>query len=40
MAATMEITFSGTKQENDLEREFFRYLVREGMHVRVESTRG
>lgn len=37
---TMEITFSGTQQENDLEREFFRYLVREGMHVRVESTRG
>lgn len=36
---TMEITFSGTQQEKDLEREFFRFLVREGLHVHVESTR-
>lgn len=34
-----EITFSGVQKENDLEREFFRFLVREGLHVRVESNR-
>ena len=34
-----EITFSGVKKETDLEREFFRFLVREGLHVRVESNR-
>lgn len=36
---TMEITFSGVQKENDLEREFFRFLVREGLHVRIESNR-
>ena len=36
---TMEITFAGTGQESDTEREFFRFLVREGIHVRVESNR-
>ena len=34
-----EITFSGVQKETDLEREFFRFLVREGLHVRVESNR-
>ena len=36
---TMEITFSGVQKQTDLEREFFRFLVREGLHVRVESNR-
>lgn len=36
---TMEITFAGTLQETDTEREFFRFLVREGIHVKVESNR-
>ena len=36
---TMEITFSGVQKETDLEREFFRFLVREGLHVRIESNR-
>ena len=36
---TMEITFAGTGQESDTEWEFFRFLVREGIHVRVESNR-
>ena len=36
---TMEITFAGTGQEADTERDFFRFLVREGIHVRVESNR-
>ena len=36
---TMEITFSGTMQESDLERDFFRFLVREGIPVRIESNR-
>lgn len=35
----MEITFSGTQKENDLEREFFRFLVRDGIHVKIESNR-
>ena len=35
----MEITFSGTQTETDLEREFFRFLVREGIPVRVVSNR-
>lgn len=34
-----EITFSGVQKETELEREFFRFLVREGLHVRVESNR-
>lgn len=36
---TMAITFAGTLQETDTEREFFRFLVREGIHVKVESNR-
>lgn len=36
---TMEITFSGTQKQTDLEREFFRYLVREGIPVHIESNR-
>lgn len=36
---TLEITVSGTGRETDLERELFRHLVREGLHVRVESNR-
>lgn len=36
---TMTITFAGTMKETDTEREFFRFLVREGLHVRVESNR-
>ena len=36
---TMAITFAGTQKETDTEREFFRFLVREGIHVKVESNR-
>ncbi len=36
---TMEITFAGTQTETDTERDFFRFLVREGIPVRVESNR-
>jgi len=36
---TMEITFAGTLQETDTERDFFRFLVREGIPVKVESNR-
>jgi len=36
---TMTITFAGTQKETDLEREFFRFLVRQGIPVRVESNR-
>ena len=36
---TMAITFAGTGRESDTEREFFRFLVREGVPVRVESNR-
>ena len=35
----MEITFAGTQRETDTEREFFRFLVRDGVHVKVESNR-
>lgn len=34
-----EITFSGVQKEAELEREFFRFLVRDGLHVRIESNR-
>ena len=37
---TMEITFAGTVKEADTERAFFRFLVREGLHVKVISNRG
>ncbi|NCB62311.1 MAG: hypothetical protein EOM52_01670 [Clostridia bacterium] len=36
---TMEITFAGTAKESDVERDFFRHLVREGIHVKVISNR-
>ena len=36
---TMAITFAGTGRESDTEREFFRFLVREGIPVKVESNR-
>ena len=36
---TMEITFSGTMRESDLERDFFRFLIRQGIPVKVESNR-
>ena len=35
----MEITFAGTQKEADTEREFFRFLVKDGVHVKVESNR-
>ena len=35
----MELSFSGTMKESELERDFFRFLVREGIPVRVESNR-
>ena len=36
---TMEITFAGTVKESDVERDFFRHLVREGIHVKILSNR-
>ena len=36
---TMEITFAGTQAETDTERDFFRFLVRQGIPVHVESNR-
>lgn len=36
---TLEITFSGTQRETDTERDFFRFLVRDGIPVRIESNR-
>ena len=36
---TMEVTFSGTMKESELERDFFRFLVKEGIPVRIESNR-
>ena len=36
---TMSIAFAGTLQETDTEREFFRFLVKEGLPVKVESNR-
>lgn len=36
---TMEITFAGTQKDTDTEREFFRFLVRQGLPVRIESNR-
>ncbi len=36
---TMCITFAGTMKETDTERDFFRFLVKEGVHVKVESNR-
>lgn len=36
---TMAITFAGTLKETDTERDFFRFLVQEGIPVKVESNR-
>lgn len=36
---TMVMTFSGTQQETTVEREFFRFLVKDGVPVRIESNR-
>ena len=35
----MAVTFSGTMKESDTEREFFRFLVKDGIPVHVESNR-
>ncbi|HIS52241.1 MAG TPA: hypothetical protein IAC15_05825 [Candidatus Onthomonas avicola] len=36
---TMEITFAGTVRESEVERDFFRHFVREGIPVKVISNR-
>ena len=36
---TMEITFAGTQKETDTERDFFRFLVKAGIPVKVVSNR-
>lgn len=36
---TMAITFAGTVKQTDTEREFFRFLVQDGIHVKIESNR-
>lgn len=36
---TMEVTFAGTQAETETERDFFRFLVRDGIPVRIESNR-
>lgn len=36
---TMEITFAGTVKESDIERDFFRHLIKEGIPVKVISNR-
>lgn len=36
---TMSIAFAGIIKETDMEREFFRHLVRDGIHVKVISNR-
>ena len=35
----LEITFAGTQKETETERDFFRFLVQEGLPVRIESNR-
>ncbi len=35
----MAFTFGGTLKETDTERRFFRFLVKEGLHVKIESNR-
>ena len=35
----MEVTFSGTMKESELERDFFRFLIKEGIPVHIESNR-
>lgn len=39
MGDTMALSFSGTMKEADLERDFFRWLVREGVPVKILSNR-
>ncbi|MEA4814753.1 MAG: hypothetical protein VB112_07600 [Oscillospiraceae bacterium] len=36
---TLEITFAGTQKETDTERDFFRFLVEDGIPVEIESNR-
>ncbi len=36
---TMELSFSGTMKESELERDFFRFLVKQGIAVHIESNR-
>ena len=36
---SMEITFAGTQRERETERDFFRFLVRAGIPVKVQSNR-
>ena len=36
---TMAVTFSGTMRESETEREFFRFLVKDGIPVHIESNR-
>jgi NRPS condensation-like uncharacterized protein len=36
----MNICFSSTIKETDVEREFFTFLVRQGVHVKLETNRG
>ena len=38
-SSRLEITFAGTVKESEVERDFFRHLVREGIHVKVISNR-
>ncbi len=35
----MAITFSNLYKETDIEKEFFRFLVKEGIHVKIESNK-
>ena len=39
MGDTLSLAFSGTMKETDLERDFFRWLVREGVPVKILSNR-
>ncbi len=36
---TMAITFANTYTNTDVEREFFRFLIKQGIHVKVESNK-
>ena len=38
MESIMEITFAGTQAETDTERDFFRFLVREGIQCGLKAT--
>ena len=39
MGNTLALSFSGTMKEADLEQDFFRWLVREGVPVKILSNR-